>query len=158
FKKKSVLPSELKRPAIVVVGSMVLSLVVNSFVLTPQQLFFSSLYAVRWVMYLMLIGSISSLSLGGKKTIAKWMVIAGSAVVILGLIQLIFYNSLRGLYYLGWDEHLYRLFSTFLDPNFAGMYLVIFFIFVLPHVINNFRSSIIKQKLKWGVLGGLTFL
>ena len=35
--------------------------------------------------------------------------------------QYVWYPYLRNLYYLGWDPHLYRVFSTLLDPNFAGI-------------------------------------
>ena len=59
------------------------------------------------------------------------MLISGSLIVLLGFIQLMFYPALRNLYYLGWDEHLYRMFSTFLDPNFAGAFFVLFTLFVI---------------------------
>jgi hypothetical protein len=36
-------------------------------------------------------------------------------------VQYIWYPYLRNLSYLGWDPHLYRVFSTLLDPNFAGI-------------------------------------
>src|SRR3989344_2541015 len=34
------------------------------------------------------------------------------------------------LYFAGWDEHLYRTFSTFLDPNFAGAFFVLYLFFI----------------------------
>ncbi len=44
---------------------------------------------------------------------------------MLGLIQYFWYPYLRNLSYLGWDPHLYRVFSTFLDPNFASIFFVL---------------------------------
>lgn len=44
---------------------------------------------------------------------------------------------MRKLFYLGWDEHLYRLFSTLFDPNFAGMSLVIIFFLFLPKAVSK---------------------
>src|SRR3989344_4212784 len=45
------------------------------------------------------------------------------------------------LYYLGWDEHLYRLFSTFLDPNFAGAFFVLYFLFALNILIDSLKKQ-----------------
>lgn len=48
------------------------------------------------------------------------------AVAVAGIVQIIIFPSLSkwaALY--GWDPHMYRLFSTFLDPNFVGAFLVI---------------------------------
>lgn len=44
-------------------------------------------------------------------------------LAVLGFFQLIFFPDLEILSYLGYDPHKYRLFSTFLDPNFLGTFL-----------------------------------
>lgn len=56
----------------------------------------------------------------------KILLVTFFSVAILGLLQLKFFPKLitwstEG----GWDPHIRRLFSTFLDPNFAGAFLVI---------------------------------
>jgi O-antigen ligase len=76
------------------------------------------------------------------------MLFSGSMVVLPGFVQYFFYPSLRNLYYLGWDEHLYRLFSSFLDPNFVGAFLAIFFIYTV-----NFTRGYLKKKEKLKILG-----
>ncbi len=52
---------------------------------------------------------------------------AGLGIAVLGLSQYFLYPDLRNLYYLGWDPHAYRVFGTFLDPNFTGIILVLEF-------------------------------
>lgn len=48
------------------------------------------------------------------------------------------------MYFLGWDNHMYRLFSTFMDPNFAGAILVLFltFLFIM-------KETIFSKKYIW---------
>lgn len=50
---------------------------------------------------------------------------SGVALSILGILQVVFFPSLKSLTSLGWDEHYGRLFSTLFDPNFMGMVLVL---------------------------------
>ena len=51
-------------------------------------------------------------------------------LVVLGYIQLIVQPSLHGISG-GWDPHNFRMVSTWLDPNFFGIFLVI----LLPYVV-----------------------
>ncbi len=74
-------------------------------------------------------------------------------IVIFGFFQYFFYNNLRNLYYLGWDEHLYRLFSVFLDPNFAGLFFALFLLVLLGHFIFEFGYN----KYLYGGVFALTF-
>ena len=82
------------------------------------------LYLVRFLWYAALYwaaasGTFSQASLLG----ALWG--SGVAIAVLGLVQYVLYPDLRNLYYLGWDPHYQRLFSTLLDPNFTGIVLVL---------------------------------
>ncbi len=75
------------------------------------------------------------------KLIDKGLLWSGFMVGLFGLIQYLLYPDLRNLIYLGWDPHYYRLFSTFFDPNFSGMILVLTifqFIFLLQQYQNRF--------------------
>lgn len=47
------------------------------------------------------------------------------AVSLIGLVQYLFQPDTRFLLDLGYDEHLNRLLSVYLDPNFTGMVLII---------------------------------
>jgi O-antigen ligase len=83
------------------------------------------------------------------------LLFSGTVVVLLGFIQYFFYPSLRNLYYLGWDEHLYRLFSSFLDPNFAGAFFALFFIYTL-NFIRDFLNK--NEKIKFILTSFIAFL
>jgi len=64
--------------------------------------------------------------------------------MILGWLQYIFMPDLTQLKYFGWDDHLFRLSSTFLDPGFTGIVLVLG-VFILNKF--NFKFKILVQLL-----------
>ena len=99
-----------------------LSLLLNSFSYKPLEILFSSMYLIRWMLYGLLYFIVAKGVLD-TRTWLRGLLFSGFAVAVLGLIQYVLYPTLRNLYYLGWDEHYYRLFSTFLDPNFVGLYI-----------------------------------
>lgn len=57
----------------------------------------------------------------------RWWMLMGLVFLVLGFGQLIFVPDISWLATEGWDPHIGRLLSTFLDPNFAGAILVLFF-------------------------------
>jgi hypothetical protein len=67
--------------------------------------------------------------------------IVGQIIIGIGFLQYFLYPSLRNLYYLGWDEHLYRIFSVFLDPNFAGVIFVLIFLLTLGIGIQKYQEK-----------------
>jgi O-antigen ligase len=75
-----------------------------------------------------------------KKKLRTFLFVDGLVIVVLGYLQYFFYPSLKSLYALGWDEHMYRLFSVFLDPNFAGAFFVCYFIFIAGMVYESFPN------------------
>lgn len=112
------------------------SLMVNRREFSQQELFLSSLYLVRWVLYA---GLYVAVTAGIIKEFFWIMGIYAVSVVValLGFVQYIYYPTLRNMYYLGWDEHYYRLFSTFLDPNFVGLFIALGFILGLYIVLTT---------------------
>ncbi|MDO8269959.1 MAG: O-antigen ligase family protein [Candidatus Levybacteria bacterium] len=106
-----------------------ISLVVNHFIYRDINLTASFLYVIRYASYvsLLAIGPLFEKS----KSIKNTLIFSGGVFVLFGFIQFILFNDLRKLFYLGWDEHLYRLFSTLFDPNFAGIWYVLFFLLLL---------------------------
>lgn len=58
------------------------------------------------------------------KLATKSLLLLGFVVAILGWVQYFALPDLTSLKYLGWDDHYFRLASTFLDPAFTGMLLV----------------------------------
>ncbi len=105
-------------------------------------------YLFRLILYLVLFIPLVKISLKKLSLIKNAMLVSGLLFISLGYIQYIFYPNLRNLYYLGWDEHLYRLFSTFLDPNFAGMFIVLVTFLYFDFLSDQFKKkSNIKKYL-----------
>lgn len=108
--------------AFIAVG--LLSLLVNVGAFTSADLAQGSLYLVRWIVYALLYFVVLGSPLAGSLWLWE-LYLAGVGVAILGLVQYVWYPYLRNVYYLGWDPHLGRVFSTFLDPNFVGLFLLL---------------------------------
>ncbi len=139
FLKIKISHSDLKKPILIFTGVLTLSLFVNIPRLNANELLVSSSYLIRWIFYTLLFFAVSDLS-SFRKKINKAMLIGGAVVIVGGFAQYFLYPDLRNLRYAGWDEHLYRMFSTFLDPNFAGSFFVLYFLFVSNYL--NFKKKI----------------
>ncbi len=59
-----------------------------------------------------------------KKVLFNSLILISFAVAIFGWVQYFLYPDLTSLKYLGWDDHLYRLVGTFLDPGFTSLIIV----------------------------------
>ena len=118
----------------------VVALIINLGTLSLGNFTVSFLYLVRFVSYASIYFIVKEFDPKFKKTISYLMLLSGSIFVLIGYAQYFFYPSLRNLFYLGWDEHLYRMFSSFLDPNFAGAFFVLFLLF-LSYFVNKFYEN-----------------
>ncbi len=120
------------------------SLLINASRYSQEQLLISSLYLIRFVLYSGIYFVFSDIGKEYKNKIPKYMLLSGLIIIALGFLQYFFYPNLRSLYHLGWDDHMFRLFSTFLDPNFTGAFLVLFIVFIFI-----MREKIFPEKRKW---------
>ncbi len=114
-----------------------LSLLLTPIRLTLLELGISAMYPVRLLVYFSYYLTVSFLIKSKKiqpNKIIKLLVYSGTSLAILGWLQYFLYPNLRNLLYLGWDPHLGRIFSTFLDPNYFGLILVL----TLIVLINSF--------------------
>ncbi len=106
----------------------VLSLLFNGAWLQLHDTVVSSLYLTRLVLYILIIPIISSCFTKRDLPFILGGIFSAITVTVLGgVIQYFVYPDLRNLVYLGWDEHLFRIFSSFLDPNFASILFCIGF-------------------------------
>lgn len=138
---------ELLKPIYIFVAVLTVSLIINFKNLESRQFLIAGAYLLRIIFYFSFYFLILNYA-EVKKNLPKFMIFSGALLLLIGFIQYIFYPDLRNLYYLGWDEHLYRLFSSFLDPNFAGSFFVLYLIFL---------AGILKNKTHY-LLIGLTFV
>lgn len=113
-----------------------ISLVFNFKNFTFNQIIISALYLFRFISYSSIYFLVTILYKKNKSFVENVLLIWGFIFIFLGFLQYFLYPNLRNLYYLGWDDHLYRLFSTFLDPNFAGLFIASFLFFLLSRFYN----------------------
>ena len=129
--KKNPFKIPLFKPLALFIGVAFISLVLNSFKLEVSELLVSFLYLVRFIAYSALLFVFHRLDEVAAKRFKLYLSLSGFTIVMLGFVQYFLYPNLRNLSYLGWDEHLYRMFSTLLDPNFAGAFFVLEFFLLL---------------------------
>ncbi len=156
--KKIKINKELAIPVLIFSLIAFLSLLLNARLLTGKEFFISFFYLIRWIAYASVIFIIPTFNSSFKEIIKKSLIFVGFVVVLLGYIQYLLYPNLRNLYYLGWDDHLYRLFSTFLDPNFAGAFFVLYFLFVLNILIGSLKKQARFFLLFIGLISLLTLI
>ncbi len=149
FLKNKIKLNFLFKPLLFFVGSIVVSLLLAFNDLVFLELFTSSLYIVRWIGYLFVFFGVFTLNSFEKKQVLRAVFLQGIVFGLLGLTQFLLYPDLRNIIYAGWDPHLGRLFGTFLDPNFAGIYIVL-------HIILG--VFLYKESKSTFVGGGVLFL
>lgn len=101
-----------------------LSLLFNRFRFSQTEFLTGSLYFFRWIAYAGLIFMMGPARKDSLK-IPRLLFFSYSLFSVFGLIQMIFFPSLRSITSSGWDPHYYRLVSSLLDPNFAGLCILI---------------------------------
>lgn len=130
----------LAKYLLIFVSALLLSLLVNIFTLHAKEMLTASLYFLRLFAYIQLVFIFALFSKSFAKRYLWLLGITVTITAFLGFIQYFLYNNLRNLEYLGWDVHQYRVFSVFLDPNFAGV------IFLLGACVTYFFAQTEKGK------------
>lgn len=158
YKKKLNLFFKDKISKVILIFSsiMILSLLWNRSSLSLEQFIFSGFYAVRWIVYALLFFFIRESSRENKEKIQRIMLVTGIIFVAIGYMQFFYYSNLKNLFYLGWDEHMYRLFGAFLDPNFTGIFLSLFLVFLLGKRLKMPIEPLTKNKLFLSIIIAFT--
>lgn len=110
---------------------------VNAFKFFPtEDVLVSGLFLIRFFLYsqiyLVVYNTVTCEELPLWTTL---LILVGAVIASLGLLQFIFLPDLRFLALYGWDPHVGRLVSTFLDPNFVGGFLVLTLILLLSKIL-----------------------
>lgn len=106
----------------------IFSLLLSLFLITYKEVMVGFLYLIRFLAYASLFDVVRHLlkkNITFKKTILYSLIAVSFFVAVFGWIQYFWLPDLRSLQLLGWDDHLYRLAGTFLDPAFTGLILVL---------------------------------
>lgn len=118
---------KLKNPPLLKSALSFILIALFSLLLTPLHLTLSEYlisfsYIIRLFLYIFFAWVVYS---GNFLDTKKTFLISGIAFAVLGLLQFIFFPNLDFLTTNGWDPHYFRTVSSFLDPNFAGAFLVL---------------------------------
>lgn len=144
--KKQRIDSTLLKPFFIFAAVAGLALLVNLGWIGMKNGAISALYLLRFIAYFGLFLYVASQTAVKKRLLEKALLVIISVTVVIGFFQIFFYPNLRNLYYLGWDDHLYRLFSVFLDPNYTGVLFVLFLIY-LAYCFLKFKKDEISRKI-----------
>jgi len=121
-----------------------LSLVFSQLQLSVYERIVSFLYLLRFLAYFFIYISLKYLLDFGKinpSHITRLLTASGLIISLIGWLQYFLYPDLRNLYYLDWDPHYMRIFSTYFDPNFLGLMLL------LSLITSFFQAN--KSSLVW---------
>lgn len=106
---------------------MSLSLIFSLYFFKAQEIITGLLYLIRFSVYGLF--SVRFWQLGqkkeNKKLILNSLLGVSLFIALFGWGQYFLFPDLRALYYLGWDDHFFRLTSTFLDPAFTGILIIL---------------------------------
>lgn len=133
FKKEEIVSTVTGPFLFVFLSIAVLSLINGLRFLNQEQAVVSSFYLLRLVSYGMLFFVAATVFKENERGIYRFkkiLILTFVLFALAGIAQIIYFPNLTSwaIKY-GWDPHMGRLFSTFLDPNFAGVFLTIGFIF-----------------------------
>jgi O-antigen ligase len=78
-----------------------------------------------------------------KKILINGLLLVSFFTGFFGWIQYLWFPDLRWLKLFGWDDHLYRLAGTFLDPGFTGLILVFGFLLSMSKLISTKDKKIL---------------
>lgn len=119
--------------AFIFIAAAILSLIFTPLHLKQMEFLVSFSYTLRFFLYVLFVWLTFSGAFGDlQKNLMKAFLFTGISFAILGLLQFIFFPDLRFLSIAGWDPHYFRTVSTFLDPNFAGAFLVLTLLLLMP--------------------------
>lgn len=117
----------------------VVSLILSPLAISKFQLLFNGFYLLRLLFYSSLFWAVSDLVPDQKKAekVVSCIIWTGITVIILGYIQLIIFPDIGILAKYGWDPHVGRFVSSFLDPNYLGGYLALILSLLLARSIQE---------------------
>lgn len=97
------------------------------FVFKSTAVFYGALYLIRLVsyfyFYVYLVNFVNKTK-QNKMLLPQALLAVSTVSALFGWIQFFTFPDIKPFFTWGWDEHLYRLVGTFLDPTFLGLIIV----------------------------------
>ncbi|MBI2599428.1 O-antigen ligase family protein [Candidatus Daviesbacteria bacterium] len=146
-------PPQYILAAVIFIAVAALSLIFTPLKLSRPEYLTSFFYILRFALYIFLGWLLYANAFNLGKGTTKALLISGISFAVLGLLQFIFFPNLDFLQTAGWDPHYFRTVSTFLDPNFAGGFLVLTLIIIL-----SLRNEPIMTPRVFGTLFFIVYL
>ncbi len=103
------------------------SYILSIFVFWQKELLFGPLYLFRLFCYfhfLIYVSNFVTENKNNRKILIKSLVVVSVVSAIFGWIQYFKFPDIKPFFVFGWDEHLFRIVGTFLDPSFLSLILV----------------------------------
>jgi len=94
-------------------------------------------YIVRLVVYTSLVFVTRDMFEVEAYDFSRLLIFATVSFAILGLVQFVVFPDFSSFVSHGWDPHYYRVLSTFFDPNFAGMFMSLGFLYLLDRLYSQ---------------------
>ncbi|HUD44038.1 MAG TPA: O-antigen ligase family protein [Patescibacteria group bacterium] len=158
IKKEKFSREQFTKPFLIFVAILFFSLLLNFVHYSVTQLLVAFLYLIRFIIYCLTYLAIKKLFKTQKKFVMISLCITFFFILLSDFIQYFFYTNLRNLYYLGWDEHIYRLFGSFFDPNFAAAFLALGFLFFVTLWLETKKKKLNVLSYLFLLLSGVDIL
>lgn len=115
------------------------SLLLSLSLFTTSEILTGGFYLLRLIAYTSIIPVVWSISRNkiNKIVLFNALIAVTIVVAIFGWIQYLWLPDLRDLKYIGWDDHYFRMFGTFLDPAYFGLIIVFGTLLSLAKFIKN---------------------
>jgi len=126
--------------------------------ITGSSIFYPLATLSRILLYVFAAGSVLFLIKKNKLTVTilrSGLLFFFSLLLFFGIIQYALIPDTRFLFFLGWDDHYYRLISTMFDPGFTGILLVLGYFFLQEGIDQEFRFKSLQIGLSLGMIVGL---
>ena len=140
----------------VAVNTLAIAVSAVRYELTPSEIAFSSLYLARWTVYASLyLFALSALKTRSAPGLVRVALGVCGAFASFGILQAIFLPNFAfiiypdAIPYIDWDVQGHRLVSTFLDPNFAGAFILFGLLFIHASGAARGRQSYSLLALFW---------
>jgi O-antigen ligase len=143
----------------VAVNTLAIAVAAVRYGLTGAEVAFSSLYLVRWTMYAALyLFALTAIRRAAAPALIRLGVTVCTVFASFGIIQSALLPNFAfivypdAIPYVDWDVQGHRLVSTFLDPNFAGAFILFGLLFYHARRAASGRQVILPLALYWTAL------